>query len=294
MNTSIYTSCRVAVALITSIALTAIVPAAPVFASQGAEQRSKTEVKSQSNDQSKDEGKKLGHQRKEAKQDQPEQPGKADNQEKPSDKATGASAQGSNNQTKTDQPVAAQAGVTAAKSNGPSDSQKNHERYWEALGYGVCYKYDNLSTKVFTVPAPASGKVYSVAIVKAGSSSSVANPNEVDETVASGDTLRHSSGKDISHIILCTKPAGVVTSHQPVKDVCPDMPGTQKSTDECKKQANPEKPGKTLSSETKTPVTHLPAVLPSTGMAAVMTVMTALCASAVAYVGTRLMQKSQR
>jgi hypothetical protein len=90
----------------------------------------------------------------------------------------------------------------------PTDAEKNKTSYWEAQYPGTtCVKYDNLSDKTFTVPAPPEGKTWVVAIVKAGSRQSLdgKDPNEVDESIKAGDVLRHSSGKNLSHVILCYK-----------------------------------------------------------------------------------------
>ncbi len=90
----------------------------------------------------------------------------------------------------------------------PSDAEKNHVEYWQAIYSGsICVKYDNLTEKTFVVPVAPEGMDYIAAIVKAGSRASLdgADPNEVDLTVKAGDSLTHSSGKNLSHVILCYK-----------------------------------------------------------------------------------------
>jgi hypothetical protein len=95
------------------------------------------------------------------------------------------------------------AGTVNAQSS--TDAEKNQTSYWEAQGFGTCVKYDNVNAETFTVPAAPEGKVYTLAVIKAGSDQSTEEPNETDTSVAAGDVLRHSSGKDISHVILCYK-----------------------------------------------------------------------------------------
>lgn len=91
------------------------------------------------------------------------------------------------------------------------DSDKNHTSYWESVLAGQypgvkCKKYDNVDAKTFTVPAADDGYDWVYAIVKAGADQSVDQPNEEHSSVSEGDVLSHSSGKDISHVILCEAP----------------------------------------------------------------------------------------
>ncbi len=97
------------------------------------------------------------------------------------------------------------------------DSDKNHTSYWESVLAGKypgvkCVKYDNVDAKTFTVPAPDDGYDWVYAIVKAGANESVDQPNEEHSDVSEGDVLSHSSGKDISHVILCEAPSKQTTT----------------------------------------------------------------------------------
>lgn len=98
----------------------------------------------------------------------------------------------------------------AAWAEGPTASagggEQNRVDYWESQGYGTCVKHDGLRTTTFTVPPAPAGQVYTAAIVKAGSDVSVGQAHELDTSVVAGDVLSHSSGKDLSFVILCTKP----------------------------------------------------------------------------------------
>lgn len=99
-------------------------------------------------------------------------------------------------------------GKSETKNN--ESAEKNNTAYWEAQYPGsTCKKteYGN-GTKEYTVPALPSGTVYSAIIVKAGSESSVGEPNKVYESPTAGQKLTAPEGKDISHVIVCTKPAG--------------------------------------------------------------------------------------
>ena len=82
----------------------------------------------------------------------------------------------------------------------------NQPAYWQSLPGELCYKVDNVNTMTFTVPTAPEGRVWSKAIVKAGSEESTDNPNQVVTPIVAGQVLSHSSGKTISHVILCSVP----------------------------------------------------------------------------------------
>lgn len=89
---------------------------------------------------------------------------------------------------------------------------KNHISYWvsvlEDQFPGVkCTKYEDVNSTSFTVPAPDDGYDWVYAIVKAGANESVDEPFEEHSDVSEGDVLTHSSGKTISHVILCQAPS---------------------------------------------------------------------------------------
>lgn len=99
----------------------------------------------------------------------------------------------------------AQVSAAGEVCNDANTSNKNNECYWEKQLGAECTKYDNINKKEFTVPAAPAGNTYVEAIVKAGSGE---GENEQKGAVKAGDVLKRTDGKDISHVILCYKPAG--------------------------------------------------------------------------------------
>ena len=118
----------------------------------------------------------------------------------------------------------------ASASNVVSD--QNDPSYWQALYPGsTCTKpVDSLNVSYYKLPALPSGTDYVAVIVKAGSPQSVDEFNTVFDAnstpkPAAGVTVSTSTGKDISHIIVCTITPAVQTVVTPVT---PDV--TQAST----------------------------------------------------------------
>ena len=99
---------------------------------------------------------------------------------------------------------------TAASASQPLSAQQNNPTYWENLGYGNCFKIEEPGTPFVLGDAPA-GKMWSLLVIKAGSAQSVDTPNDVIVNPNPG-SYTHSSGKTISHVILCTQPGGQPTS----------------------------------------------------------------------------------
>jgi hypothetical protein len=97
-------------------------------------------------------------------------------------------------------------GGTAGAALATGNTGPNQPGYWETLPGEQCVKYDNLTAKTFTVPAAEDGRDWSKAIVKAGSDQSTDGANEVVKPVEAGQVLSHSSGKNLSHVILCSVP----------------------------------------------------------------------------------------
>lgn len=78
----------------------------------------------------------------------------------------------------------------------------NQVAYWEGLGYGDCSKTE-LADGVGAVtldPLPA-GTVYTLLVLKAGSGDGA---NVVVEDPEAGIVYDHGTGKDLSHVIVCT------------------------------------------------------------------------------------------
>jgi hypothetical protein len=80
----------------------------------------------------------------------------------------------------------------------------NNPSYWEGLGYGTCTKTDN-PPDPYPLGPPPPGSYWSLLILKAGSAASnddwltqIPNP--------SPGLYEHPSGKDLSYVIVCSKP----------------------------------------------------------------------------------------
>ena len=81
----------------------------------------------------------------------------------------------------------------------PQDPQYNNVSYWQSQGYEYCVKYEPVATP-YSVPAPAGGGTWDLMIIKAGAGD---DANQLVSGPTVGGSYGHSSGKDISHIILC-------------------------------------------------------------------------------------------
>jgi hypothetical protein len=103
-------------------------------------------------------------------------------------------------------------GMATAASAKPINTDQNQESYWEGLGYGECSKVEDPADP-FVVPAPDEGNAWTLLVIKAGSAQSVETVNDLIEDPQEGDSYTHSSGKGISHIILCQD--GDDTSYPP-------------------------------------------------------------------------------
>lgn len=98
-----------------------------------------------------------------------------------------------------------------AFATGSPPPNTNEVAYWCPNG-GV--KIDgNGSSTTFTVPAPpANISSWTLLVIKAGSDQSVENENETFPNPVVGQTYSHSSGKVISHVILCYGPPSSTTT----------------------------------------------------------------------------------
>jgi len=91
--------------------------------------------------------------------------------------------------------------VTAGATGSPPPNT-NEVAYW-CGGSDMGVKYDNLNSTSFTVPAPPDGKTWTLLVLKAGSDQSVEHENETFTNPEVGESYSHSSGKTLSHAILC-------------------------------------------------------------------------------------------
>jgi hypothetical protein len=97
--------------------------------------------------------------------------------------------------------------ATAASAGRPIIPVENHESHWEGLGYGECEKYEDPADP-FVVPAPDEGNSFTLLVIKSGSARSADTVNDLIENPEEGDSYSHSSGKGISHVILCQDGGG--------------------------------------------------------------------------------------
>lgn len=83
----------------------------------------------------------------------------------------------------------------------------NQVAYWEDLGYGDCSKteLDDGVGSITLDPLPA-GTAYTLLVLKAGSGDGA---HVVIEDPEAGVAYDHGTGKDLSHVIVCTD-TGVV------------------------------------------------------------------------------------
>lgn len=101
-------------------------------------------------------------------------------------------------------------GVTAASATGSPPPNTNEVAYWCEGGHGI--KYDGLTSTSFVVPAPPNGFVWTLLVLKAGSDQSVeTGANETFPNPVVGQSYSHSSGKTLSHAILCKTYAPTTT-----------------------------------------------------------------------------------
>ena len=80
-----------------------------------------------------------------------------------------------------------------------NDPAQNSPSYWAA--YGDCYKVelaDGVST--FTLPDLPAGERYTLLVLKAGTVH-----QQITSGLVEGGTYSAYSGKDLSHVIVCTK-----------------------------------------------------------------------------------------
>lgn len=96
--------------------------------------------------------------------------------------------------------------VAAMPTLAGSESDLNHESYWEAY-YGPGYDCTKIEGEDLVLTEEGTVWVSTVdaefVIVKAGSEVSTDTPHYEVEDVAVGDEVTHISGKQISHIIYC-------------------------------------------------------------------------------------------
>lgn len=88
----------------------------------------------------------------------------------------------------------------------PAGAQMNHESYWEDLGYGDCSKVelDGVGT-TFVLDDLPSGWMYTLLVLKAGSGAAA---NHLIDNPVAGVAYDHSTGKGLSHAIVCVDEDG--------------------------------------------------------------------------------------
>jgi LPXTG-motif cell wall-anchored protein len=117
---------------------------------------------------------------------------------------------------------------STAGANPPPNT--NEVAYWcGSSDLGV--KYDNLTSTSFTVPDPPEGKVWTLLVLKAGSDESVeTGANETFTDPVPGQTYSHSSGKTLSHAILCFGIATTTTGASTTQQSTTTQPSTTIAT----------------------------------------------------------------
>lgn len=135
-------------------------------------------------------------------------------------------------------------GSAAAAGAQPADAQENHPEYWEQFlmdeGYVEvdCEKIDNYNEASYTADQD-----YLFVVLKAGSAQSTDGEERTwFYNVEAGEELMPSTGKDISHVIVCVgeMPEAPPTEEPPTKE--PEHPG------------KPEQPGKPIGPVVQTDV----------------------------------------
>jgi hypothetical protein len=89
----------------------------------------------------------------------------------------------------------------AACSSVPFSATANQPSYWEALGYGTCFKDDNPSTP-WKLPSAPAGKQWTLVVAKAGAAE---DANGLFPNPSVGQLYQNCNGKDNSHMIYCYK-----------------------------------------------------------------------------------------
>lgn len=92
--------------------------------------------------------------------------------------------------------------MATGASAGPIETDQNKAEYWEEAGYGTCVK-DDREVGSYTVPEAPEASSWTILVLKAGSGKSVSTVNDQILDPVEGATYTHSSGKGISHVILC-------------------------------------------------------------------------------------------
>jgi len=97
-----------------------------------------------------------------------------------------------------------------ASAQGGSNAQLNHPSYYEGLGYGSCTKIENPGDP-YNLGAAPSGSYNRLLVLKAGSAASNDDWNTLVEYPVTGPYV-HPSGKNLSHVIVCTKGGSAPTT----------------------------------------------------------------------------------
>jgi len=98
--------------------------------------------------------------------------------------------------------------IPASATDGyPTGSAANQPANWQLLPDETCVDIQPVNTVPYVLPAAPDGRSYSKIVVKAGSESSVTEPNAVFlNPTPGGQGYKHPEKDSISHIILCTVP----------------------------------------------------------------------------------------
>lgn len=95
----------------------------------------------------------------------------------------------------------------------------NQPSYYEGQGYGSCTKTENPGDP-YTLGQPPTGSHWSLLVLKAGSEASNSDWNTEVENPVPGPYV-HPSGKDLSHVIVCTQSGAPPTTTTPPTTTVP-------------------------------------------------------------------------
>ena len=160
--------------------------------------------------------------------------------------------------------------ASGADSYLPQDPQYNNVSYWQSQGYEYCVKYEPVTTP-YSVPAPVGGGTWDLMIIKAGAGD---DANQLVSGPTAGGSYGHSSGKDISHIILCVVQTPTTTTSTTTSTTSTTAPTSTTSTTSTTASTTTSTTTTTVPTTSSTTTTSQPEVSGSTTIATTTTVPT--------------------
>jgi hypothetical protein len=165
-------------------------------------------------------------------------------------------------------------GIASGTGGGPPPPNPNQVEFWCPTG-GI--KYEPVSTP-FVVPAPPSGFVWTLLVLKAGNEqTSVEVENETFSNPVVGESYVRSDGKNISHAILCKAVTTTVPTTTPTTVATTLPPTTQftvPTTLPCDEENGRECPTTTLATTTVPTTIATTTTAPTTTLGTTTTIAT--------------------